>query len=127
QLNEDTAFHTGREGENYIAEVPLPINRELLERGQERFNIYCSVCHARTGEGDGMIVQRGFRRPPTFHSDRLRNAPAGHYFDVITNGFGAMPNYRVQVSPRDRWAIVAYIRVLQMSQNAKVEDIPAAE
>ena len=127
QLNEDERFHTGRDGTQFLTEVPMKLDRAILSRGQERFNIYCSVCHARTGNGDGMIVQRGFRRPPSFHIERLQNAPAGHFFDVMTNGFGAMPSYRVQVPTADRWAIVAYIRVLQMSQQAKLEDVPADE
>jgi mono/diheme cytochrome c family protein len=126
-LNEDATFHTGRDGTQFVAEIPVKLDRALLLRGQERFNIYCAVCHARTGNGDGMIVQRGFRRPPSFHIERLRNAPAGHFFDVMTNGFGAMPSYRVQVPPADRWAIVAYIRVLQMSQQATMDDVPATE
>jgi hypothetical protein len=127
QLNDDESFHTGRAGTQFVSEIPLKLDRPLMQRGQERFNIYCAVCHARTGNGDGMIVQRGFRRPPSFHIERLRNAPAGHFFDVMTNGFGAMPSYRVQVPAADRWAIVAYIRVLQMSQQAKLEDVPADE
>jgi mono/diheme cytochrome c family protein len=126
-LREDVALETGKSDGQLVATIPLSIDRALLERGQERFNIYCSVCHGRTGVGDGMIVQRGFRQPPSFHTDRLRELPDGHYFDVITNGFGAMPSYRVQVPPRDRWAIVAYVRVLQMSQQATLDDVPADE
>jgi len=128
QLNEDIIFQTGKdESGNFVAEVPLPLNRELLERGQNRFNIFCTPCHARTGNGDGMIVQRGFKRPPSFHIERLQESPSGHYFDVITKGFGAMPSYAVQIEPRDRWAIIAYIRVLQLSQNATLEDVPQSE
>lgn len=126
-LNEDEVFFTGKEGDQFVLEVPLEINRELLERGEQRFNIYCSVCHDRTGNGDGMIVQRGFRKPPSLHLERLRNAPAGHFFDVMTNGFGAMPSFRIQVPPQDRWAIAAYIRVLQMSQQASLDDVPPEE
>lgn len=100
------------------------LRRALLERGQERFNIYCSVCHGRLGDGDGMIVRRGFRKPPSYHIDRLREAPAGHFYDVITNGFGAMPSYASRVDVADRWAIVAYIRALQLSQNAQLDDVP---
>jgi mono/diheme cytochrome c family protein len=125
ELNEDEAFNTGKLDGKHVAEIPLTVDRALLERGQERFNIYCAMCHAPTGTGDGIIVQRGFRRPPTYHSERLRKAPAGHYFDVMTNGFGAMPKYAVQIRPRDRWAIVAYIRALQLSQNATLDDVPA--
>jgi mono/diheme cytochrome c family protein len=124
QLNEDEAFFTGRESGELVAELPLDVDRELLERGQQRYNIFCSPCHAYTGQGDGKIVQRGFRPAPSFHLPRLQDAPAGHYFDVMTHGFGAMPSYRVQIDPRDRWAIVAYIRVLQISQQATLDDVP---
>jgi mono/diheme cytochrome c family protein len=125
QLNEDVAFQTGKDSDGrFIADVPLELSREMLERGQNRFNIYCTPCHARTGDGDGMVVQRGFKRPPSFHIERLREAPAGHFFDVMTNGFASMPSYAVQIEPRDRWAIVAYIRVLQRSQYATLEDVP---
>jgi mono/diheme cytochrome c family protein len=127
QLHADEPFYTGKADGEFVTEIPLQLDRDLLERGQERFNIYCAVCHAPTGEGDGMIVQRGFRKPPSYHIERLQNAPAGHFFDVMTNGFGAMPSYRVQVAPRDRWAIVAYIRVLQLSRNATLENVPPAE
>jgi mono/diheme cytochrome c family protein len=128
QLNEDIVFQTGKdESGNFVAEVPLPLSRELLERGQSRFNIYCTPCHARTGNGDGMVVQRGFKRPPSYHIERLVNAPSGHFFDVMTKGFGVMPSFAVQLDPRDRWAIVAYIRVLQLSQNATLEDVPPSE
>jgi mono/diheme cytochrome c family protein len=105
-------------------ELPFPLTRAVLERGQERFNINCAVCHARTGEGDGMIVRRGFSRPPSYHIERLRNAPLGHFFDVMTNGYGAMPRYDAQVSVNDRWAIAAYIRALQLSRNATLDDVP---
>jgi mono/diheme cytochrome c family protein len=106
---------------------PFPVTQPVLERGRERFNIYCSVCHGLLGNGDGMIVRRGFRRPPSYHIDRLRQAPAGHFFDVITNGFGAMPDYAAQVSPRDRWAIIAYIRALQISQHFPAAELPPEE
>jgi mono/diheme cytochrome c family protein len=108
-------------------DLPIPLTRELLERGRERFDIYCAVCHARTGEGDGMVVRRGFGRPPTFHQDRLRAAPLGHFFDVETNGYGAMPRYDAQLSVNDRWAVAAYIRALQLSRDARVEDVPPDE
>lgn len=128
ELKEDIAFQTGKdENGQFIAEVPLELDRALLERGQERFNIYCSPCHDRTGGGDGMIVQRGFKRPPSYHIERLRQAPAGHYFDVMTKGFGVMPSYAIQIEPRDRWAIVAYVRALQLSQNATLDDVPQDE
>ena len=126
QLQEDEAFYTGKSEGEFVTEPPVEITRELLVRGQERYTIYCAPCHARTGLGNGMIVERGFRKPPSYHIDRLRDAPAGHFFDVMTNGFGAMPSYR-RIEPRDRWAIVAYIRVLQLSQNATLEDVPATE
>jgi mono/diheme cytochrome c family protein len=103
---------------------PFPVTREVVDRGEERFNIYCSVCHDRTGSGLGMVVRRGYRQPPSLHIDRLRQAPAGYLFDVITNGFGAMPDYSAQISPRDRWAIVAYVRALQLSRQATVDDVP---
>ena len=105
---------------NDIDAFPIPVTKELVDRGQERFNIYCIVCHGPTGNGDGMIVRRGFPKPPTYHDDRLRNAPVGHFFDVITNGWGKMNSYAYQVPPADRWAIVAYIRALQTSQNPEM-------
>ena len=101
----------------------MTIDLGLLRRGQERFNIFCTPCHGGAGEGDGMIVRRGFRRPPTYHSDRLRGVPIGHFYDVITNGFGVMPDFAEQVPVRDRWAIAAYIRALQLSQHAKPDDL----
>jgi hypothetical protein len=104
---------------------PMPINEALLERGQERYRIFCSPCHGIQGDGNGMIVMRGMKRPPTYHQDRLRQAPNGYFYDVITNGFGQMYNYAAQVPPRDRWAIVAYVRALQLSRNARVSDLPA--
>lgn len=124
-LQDDEALYTGKIDGKYVNDLPVEFNRALLVRGQERFNIYCSPCHGRLGDGSGMIVRRGFRRPPSFVStERLLNAPLGHYFDVITNGFGAMPSYASRVAPRDRWAIAAYIRALQRSQNGSVEDVP---
>jgi len=96
---------------------------EFIARGQERYNIYCTPCHSKVGDGYGMIVQRGYKRPPTFHQDRLRNAPLGHFFDVMSNGFGAMPDYGAQIKPEDRWAIAAYIRALQLSQHASEADV----
>lgn len=124
-LREDEALYTGKVEGQFVSKPPLPVDRALLQRGQERFNIYCSVCHSRTGDGDGMIVRRGFRRPPSFvTTERLLEAPAGHFFDVMTNGIGAMPSYASRISPEDRWAIVAYIRALQLAQNARLEDAP---
>ena len=107
-----------------ISQFPIPVTSQLLDRGQDRFNIYCAVCHGRVGDGKGMVVQRGFRQPPSYHIDRLRAAPIGHFYDVVTNGFGAMPSYGEQVTPQDRWAIIAYIRALQLSQHAPVSDVP---
>jgi mono/diheme cytochrome c family protein len=101
---------------NDIDEFPIPVTKELVDRGQDRYNIHCVVCHGPVGKGDGMVVRRGFPQPPTYHDDRLRNAPVGHFFDVMTNGWGRMNSYAYQVQPADRWAIAAYIRALQVSQ-----------
>lgn len=124
QLRTDTHFHAGRvDGE--LAEVlPMPLTRALLERGRERYNIFCAPCHDRTGGGNGMIVRRGMRQPPSFHIERLRQLPVGYYFDVITNGFGVMMDYASRIPPPDRWAITAYIRALQLSQHATLADVP---
>jgi len=127
QLEEDRAFYAGTIGTNLVTDFPVPVTRELLLRGQERFNIYCAPCHGRTGDGNGMIPQRGYPAPPSYHIDRLRTAPVGHFFDVITRGYGVMYSYRTRVEPEDRWAIVAYIRALQLSHNAKISDVPAQE
>ena len=126
-LAEDTALYTGKVGNIDVTELPFPVDQQVLDRGEERFNIYCTPCHDRTGSGRGMVVQRGYRQPPSFHIDRLRQAADGHFFDVITNGFGAMPDYKVQISPRDRWNIVAYIRALQLSQHAAAGDVPGGD
>ena len=106
---------------------PFPIDRAALDRGQERFNIYCSVCHGRLGDGQGMIAKRGYKQPPTYHQDRLRQAPVGYIFDVITNGFGAMPDYAAQISVDDRWKIIAYVRALQLSQQGTTADVPPGQ
>jgi len=103
---------------------PLPLTAELLKRGQDRYTIFCSPCHGLQGDGQGMVTLRGMKHPPSYHDDRLRNEPNGHYFDVITNGFGAMNGYSAQLDPRDRWAIVAYVRALQLSRHAPVADLP---
>ncbi len=126
-LDEDEAFYSGKIGTNLVTTFPIPITRETLERGRERFEIYCSVCHGRTGEGNGMIIQRGFPVPPSYHIDRLRQAPVGHLFDVMTQGYGIMYSYAERVEPADRWAIAAYIRALQLSHNMKVAELPAAQ
>jgi mono/diheme cytochrome c family protein len=124
-LHDDPLLDAGKVNGQDATMFPFPIDARVMDRGRERFNIYCSPCHGRAGLGDGMIVRRGFRRPPTFHQDRLRNAPVGQLFDVITNGFGAMPDYAGQIAPADRWAIVAYVRALQLSEHATLADVPA--
>jgi len=108
-----------------VATNPLPMTQQTLERGRERFDIYCSPCHSIAGDGDGMVPRRGFPNPPSYHTDRLRSAPDAHFYSVITNGYGMMYSYADRVAPRDRWAIVAYIRALQLSQNARIGDVPA--
>lgn len=125
-LNADRWFYEGRGPSNEtVAEFPSPVTAATLTRGRERYDIYCSPCHDRTGGGNGMIVQRGYIKPTSFHDDRLRTAPVGHFFNAMTNGFGVMPSYAVQIPPADRWAIVAYVRALQLSQNATLADVPA--
>jgi len=126
-LNEDTLFYTGRGPDGKPADTfPFPVTKAVVLRGQQRFNVYCTPCHDRTGSGNGMIVRRGYRRPPTYHSDRLRQVTNGYLYDVITSGFGAMQDYAAQIPPGDRWAIVSYIRALQLSQQASLNDLPAA-
>lgn len=126
-LRADSRLYSGKVGDALVTEFPVPVSAELLARGQQRYNIYCSPCHDRTGGGSGMVVRRGYRAPSSFHIDRLRDAPVGHFFDVITNGFGAMPDHAAQIEVSDRWAIVAYARALQLSQNARLSEVPAAE
>lgn len=123
-LNSDAALFTGKVGGAPVAEMPFQITEADLNRGQERFNIYCSPCHDQTGNGRGMVVQRGYRQPPSFHIERLKTAPPGYMFDVITNGFGAMPDYRAQIDARDRWRIIAYVKALQLSQPTAAEPAP---
>ncbi len=123
QLHEDTYLYTGKIGANPGDYMPFVITEADLARGRERFNIYCAPCHSRLGDGNGMVVQRGYKHPPTYHQERLRKAPLGYFFDVMTNGFGAMPDYSSQIPVEDRWRIVAYIRALQLSQNATQADI----
>jgi mono/diheme cytochrome c family protein len=127
QLHDDPLLYTGRANGADATVFPFRVDAATLARGRERFDIYCAPCHGRTGQGDGMIVRRGYRRPPSFHQDRLRDVGVGHFFDVITNGFGAMPDYAAQIAAEDRWAIVAYVRALQLSEHATLADVPAAE
>ena len=127
QLRADDFFYTGKIGGQVADMFPFPVRSETLERGRERFNIFCSPCHDRVGNGQGMIVRRGFRPPPSLHIERLRQAPAGHFFDVISRGFGTMPDYASQLSPEDRWAVVAYIRALQLSQRAALTALTEPE
>jgi mono/diheme cytochrome c family protein len=151
ELHDDEPLYTGKEAGKLVSRIPqaayrswragdsrsfdqameqaepAELRRALLTRGHERFDIYCSVCHGRTGDGEGMIVRRGFRKPPSLHIERLIKAPAGHFFDIITNGIGAMPSYGNRIDVDDRWAIVAYVRALQLSQNARVADVPDSQ
>jgi cytochrome c553 len=128
QLREDQLLYTGRTAEDQFAtDLPMPLTRELLERGQSRFDAFCSPCHGRVGDGMGMIVQRGFKRPNSFHDQRLVDSPVGYYFNVMTNGFSQMSSYAAQISPNDRWAIAAYIKALQLSQSVSVERLSAAD
>jgi mono/diheme cytochrome c family protein len=126
-LEIDEARYTGKIDGDDVDQFPIPIAKEDIERGQQRFNIYCSPCHGRLGDGNGMVVLRGFRQPPSYYSDRLVHAPVGHFFDVITNGFGAMPSYASRVESDDRWRIIAYIRALELSESASLSDVPAAQ
>ena len=126
-LRGDELLYTGKVNGQDAAEFPFTITRAVLDRGRQRFEIYCSPCHGLVGDGNGMIVQRGLTPPPSFHQQRLRDAPVGHFFDVITNGYGRMYSYAERVTPADRWAIIAYIRALQLSQNATAADVPPEE
>jgi mono/diheme cytochrome c family protein len=127
-LDEDEHLYTGRVNGQLATTFPFEITADILARGQDRYTIFCTPCHDQVGNGNGMAVRRGFRRgPPSFHIDRLREAPPGHFYDVVSNGFGAMNDYAAQIKPRDRWAIVAYIRALQFSQNANIQDLAAQD
>jgi mono/diheme cytochrome c family protein len=126
-LQDDEHLYKGRENGETAKTFPFPITQQVLLRGQERFNIYCSPCHGPLGDGEGMIVQRGLKHPPSFHIDRLREAPVGYFFTVISNGFGVMFDYADRIPPQDRWAIISYIRALQLSQHATLEDVPTDE
>ena len=123
-LRSDQRLYQGRQGHDLVATLPMPLTTQLLARGRERFNIFCSPCHDRTGSGRGMVVRRGYQPPPSFHIERLRDAPVGHFFDVMTNGLGAMPDYSSQIEVADRWAIAAYVKALQFSQHAPFSDVP---
>jgi mono/diheme cytochrome c family protein len=128
ELRADRIFFTGIGPDGkFVAALPVSLTRALLLRGRERFDIFCSPCHGRVGDGRGMIVERGFKEPPSFHIDRLRTQPIGYFFDVVTSGFGQMSSYAAQVPPADRWAIAAYIRALQMSQHAPLQEVPARD
>jgi mono/diheme cytochrome c family protein len=126
-VNEDELLNTGKVNGQLGTEFPFPVTQAVVARGRERYDIFCAPCHGRTGRGNGMIVRRGYRPPPTFHQERLRQVAPGHFVDVMTNGFGAMPDYRAQVAPADRWAIVAYVRALQLSANATLTEVPVEE
>jgi len=128
QLHEDTYFYTGKIGNNPGDVMPFPVTKEVLARGRERFNIFCAPCHSRLGDGNGFVPSRGFpRKPPSYHIERLRKASLGYFFSVMTEGFGIMPDYASQISPQDRWDIVAYVRALQLSQNATMADVPEGQ
>jgi mono/diheme cytochrome c family protein len=120
----DELLYTGKINGQLANEFPMPVTVAVMQRGEERYNIFCAPCHGRTGEGNGMIPQRGYPAPPSYHIDRLRTAPVGHLYDVITRGYGVMYSYASRVEPEDRWAIAAYIRALQLSHNAKIADVP---
>jgi hypothetical protein len=124
-LDDDLLLYTGKGPDGKPADMfPFPVTKDVILRGQQRYNVYCTPCHDRTGDGNGMVVQRGYRKPPSYHTDRLRQVPNGYIYDVITSGFGAMPDYAAQIPVRDRWAIVAYVRALQLSRNASINDVP---
>ncbi len=124
-LNEDTLLYTGKVDGKLADVFPFTIARADLDRGEQRYDIYCAPCHGRTGEGNGMVVQRGFKQAASYHVDRLRQMPVGYFYDVMSNGFGSMPDYRSQITPDDRWRIVAFIRALQLSHHATTTDVPA--
>lgn len=123
QLREDALLFTGQQDGRFAAELPFPLSADVLQRGRERFQIFCTPCHGQTGRGDGMVVRRGYRKAASFHDDRLRGEPVGYFFDTITRGFGAMPDYAGQIPVRDRWAIAAYVKALQLSQHADVAQL----
>ena len=124
-LRTDAHLYTGMVDGKPAETFPFPITRDVILRGRERYNIYCSPCHGQEGDGRGMVVRRGMKQPPSYHIERLQNETPGYFFDVMTNGFGAMYSYASRIKPRDRWAIIAYIQALQLSQNATLDDVPA--
>jgi mono/diheme cytochrome c family protein len=126
-LNDDVLLETGKIDGQFANQYPFAITRADMDRGEQRYNIYCAPCHGRRGDGDGMVVQRGYRQSASYHTDRLRTMAAGELYDRIANGFGAMPDYRAQIAPDDRWRIVAYIRALQLAHQATTADVPASE
>jgi mono/diheme cytochrome c family protein len=127
QLRTNDVFYTGKIDGKDVETIPMPVTKEVLLHGQERFNIYCAPCHDRTGGGNGIVVQRGLRQPPSYHTEKLRTMAIGHFYDVMSNGFGTMRSYASQITPEDRWAIAAYVRALQFSEYAPAADVPAAE
>ena len=123
QLRDDSPLFTGKAEGKFVETLPIPLSAALLDRGRERYTIYCTPCHGQTGRGDGMVVRRGYRKPSSFHVDRLRGERVGYYYDVMTNGFGAMSDYAAQISVKDRWAIAAYVRALQLSEYANANEL----
>jgi len=126
-LRTDEFLYTGQVDGAPVEAFPFPVDKAVLERGRERFDIFCAPCHGRLGDGNGMVAQRGFKHPPSFHIDRLREAPPGYFYGAISNGFGVMPSYATRIKPKDRWTIVAYIRALQLSQHATLDNVPESE
>ena len=127
ELRANTVMYEGKVDGQPSTVFPFKIDKDALDRGQDRFNVYCAPCHGRTGEGNGMVVQRGYRQAASFHTDRLRDSQPGYFFDVITNGFGVMPDYKMQIPAEDRWKIIAYVRALQLSHHATTADVPPAD
>ncbi len=127
ELKDTDEIHTGAKNGAFLETIPVPVNLDVLNRGWERFEIYCTPCHGYLGDGDGMIARRGFMSPPNLHSDRVRQLPPGYVYQVIANGYGAMPDYGTQIAVNDRWAIVAYLRALELSQNATIGDVPPGQ
>ena len=126
-VDDGSVFYAGQTGNVLATTFPVPVTLDLVKQGQEAFNINCSVCHGRDGYGEGIVVQRGFPQPPSFHSERLRNAPVGHFFQVITHGYGVMYPFGSRITPEDRWAIISYIRALQLSQNATTDQMEPSD